>query len=256
MVLYDGNVTPDHEGWTVIQIVCGPQLSLNEGWFNQHVELCPGYSPPGGQSAIYGRSLEDFDGAGSFFVDWRTQTTAPVSELIWGGGVDLSLGSFGNTNYHFRIARDQAQLNRDNLLPMPHIDIEPDVPHSYRLELYGAQQYIWYIDGRVVDAGVPEGTYPSYTPRVNWRAKAAWVANTSRLDYIRYGTLVPAERGDVNCDGHIDNFDIDPFIQVLIDPVGYQAAHPGCSLISADANGDGRTNNFDIDAFIALLAGD
>lgn len=63
------------------------------------------------------------------------------------------------------------------------------------------------------------------------------------------------ERGDVNCDGNVNNFDINPFVLALTDPVAYAAAYPACDIQLADINGDGRVNNFDIDAFVALLVG-
>lgn len=59
--------------------------------------------------------------------------------------------------------------------------------------------------------------------------------------------------GDVNCDGLVNPFEIDPFILALTNPPGYAAAFPACSILSADCNGDGRVNAFDIDPFIALL---
>ncbi len=37
----------------------------------------------------------------------------------------------------------------------------------------------------------------------------------------------PFAVGDLNCDGAIDAFDIEPFILALTDPVGYGTAYPG-----------------------------
>jgi hypothetical protein len=65
-------------------------------------------------------------------------------------------------------------------------------------------------------------------------------------------TLVP---GDLNCDGLVNAFDIDPFILALTDPVAYAAAYPNCNILNADCNGDSAVNAFDIDPFIALLTG-
>jgi hypothetical protein len=59
--------------------------------------------------------------------------------------------------------------------------------------------------------------------------------------------------GDVNCDGTVDAFDIDPFVMALVDPDAFQAAYPACSLSHADINGDGAVNAFDIDAFVQCL---
>jgi hypothetical protein len=59
--------------------------------------------------------------------------------------------------------------------------------------------------------------------------------------------------GDLNCDGLVNNSDVDPFVLALTNPTEYAAAHPGCDIWGADANRDGAINNFDVDAFVALL---
>lgn len=63
--------------------------------------------------------------------------------------------------------------------------------------------------------------------------------------------------GDMNCDGALDNFDIDPFVLYLADPDGgYALEYPDCpGRWPADTNQDGVVNNFDIDAFVELLTG-
>ena len=63
------------------------------------------------------------------------------------------------------------------------------------------------------------------------------------------------EPGDLNCDGAINAFDIDPFVLALTDPAGYAMAYPDCDHMLADINGDGTVNSFDIDPFVELLAG-
>ncbi|MBU0638469.1 MAG: trypsin-like peptidase domain-containing protein [Planctomycetes bacterium] len=68
----------------------------------------------------------------------------------------------------------------------------------------------------------------------------------------------PYEKGDLNCDGLIDGFDIDPFVLVLSteEPFDdYYAQYPNCDHRLADINADGRIDGFDIDAFVALLSG-
>ena len=59
--------------------------------------------------------------------------------------------------------------------------------------------------------------------------------------------------GDLNCDGTVSNFDIDPFVLALTDPAAYAAAYQECDYKNADANGDCGVDNFDIDSFVALL---
>ncbi|MGE0482125.1 MAG: hypothetical protein AB7Q17_16820 [Phycisphaerae bacterium] len=63
------------------------------------------------------------------------------------------------------------------------------------------------------------------------------------------------DRGDLNCDARIDNFDIDPFVLALVSPDDYAQQYPGCDRMLADVNVDGRVDNFDIDPFVALLVG-
>jgi hypothetical protein len=60
-------------------------------------------------------------------------------------------------------------------------------------------------------------------------------------------------RGDTNCDGGIDFFDIDPFVLALFDPAAYMAAFPACDFRATDVNGDGATDFFDIDSFLGVL---
>ncbi|MBL8878585.1 MAG: hypothetical protein JNG88_05640 [Phycisphaerales bacterium] len=69
------------------------------------------------------------------------------------------------------------------------------------------------------------------------------------------GTDNGCGNGDVNCDGFTNNFDIDPFVQLLTDSDGYTAAFPNCPWVNADINCDGVVNNFDIDPFVAALTG-
>ncbi len=61
--------------------------------------------------------------------------------------------------------------------------------------------------------------------------------------------------GDLNCDGLINNGDIDPFVLAVTDEAGYVATYPDCDRSRADCNSDGLVNNGDIDAFVALLGG-
>jgi hypothetical protein len=61
--------------------------------------------------------------------------------------------------------------------------------------------------------------------------------------------------GDLNCDGLVNAFDIDPFVLALTDPVAYAATYPWCDVMLADINRDGLVNAFDIDPFVQLLTG-
>ena len=224
--------SPENEGWDIIQIYCEPELWIEDGWFFQYVDLCPGEPPPGGQTAAYRRSLADFIGQDEFFIEWVVETDADRSEIPWGGGVALSAWSLGGVNYAFSIAGDLAELNRDNLLRIIEVEITPG-PHTHRLELFGAELYVWYIDGEIVDSGVPEGAYPSSNPNMNFRNKAAWGPNLARWNYIRYGTI-STQPGDFNSDGEIDFYDLYFFYECLTTEAGGWA---GCAWADMDFSG-------------------
>lgn len=70
------------------------------------------------------------------------------------------------------------------------------------------------------------------------------------------GAAAPAWalRGDLNCDGVVNNFDIDAFVLAVSDPTAFALAYPGCELRNADINRDGVVNNFDIDEFVRCVA--
>lgn len=62
--------------------------------------------------------------------------------------------------------------------------------------------------------------------------------------------------GDMDCSGVVDADDVAPFIQALLDPDGYDAAHPDCDKDLADINADAARDGDDIALFTqCLLAG-
>lgn len=63
----------------------------------------------------------------------------------------------------------------------------------------------------------------------------------------------PPKPGDLNCDGFIDNFDIDPFLLALTGDADYELRYFFCDANLADVNQDGQADLFDIDPFIQRL---
>ena len=61
--------------------------------------------------------------------------------------------------------------------------------------------------------------------------------------------------GDINCDGAINAFDIEPFLLALFEPDEYAIQYPNCDINLGDINGDGLINAFDIEPFVDLLFG-
>ncbi len=114
--------------------------------------------------------------------------------------------------------------------------------------------FLWR-DGTLVDLN-------SYlAPDSGWQLNAAWSINDQgriagvgqHLGQPRAFLLTPLVTGDLNCDGAVNAFDIDPFVLALTDPAAYAAAFATCGVMAADVNGDGVVNAFDIDPFVALL---
>lgn len=63
----------------------------------------------------------------------------------------------------------------------------------------------------------------------------------------------PTITGDSNCDGRVDNFDIDAFVMSIVDARTFAAFYSNCPALNGDVNHDGRTDNFDISPFVDCL---
>ena len=235
VVSFEASSLPERDGWQIFQLFCDPTVWTETGWLYHDVQMCEDSDPPEGQVAAYERSLADFIGMDTFFVEWVVETTADRSEIPFGGGAALSAWSHGGVNYVFFIARDQAKLNRDNTLPIIFVDIEPGVPHHFRLALFGSVLYVWYIDGEIVDSGVPEGDFlAALNPNISFRAKARFLPNLTKWDYIRYGTIPDDGSADFNSDGQVDAEDLYYFQECLTTEAGGWA---GCAWADMDESG-------------------
>ncbi|MBL8880792.1 MAG: hypothetical protein JNG88_16885 [Phycisphaerales bacterium] len=73
--------------------------------------------------------------------------------------------------------------------------------------------------------------------------------------FARYGCVTTVNRGDLNCDGLVNAYDIDAFVLAMQDAARYAETYPDCRIQNADTNADGAVNAFDIDPFVALLVG-
>jgi hypothetical protein len=91
-----------------------------------------------------------------------------------------------------------------------------------------------------------DGTFGGFDLAPGYRWQVAYVGGEVIL-------TVGERTGDLNCDGVVDFFDIDPFVTVLVDPAGYATAYPSCDPQQGDIDDDGFVNFFDIDPFVELL---
>jgi hypothetical protein len=192
VISYEGTVFPETEGWRRSTSLLYSDRTIENGWLVQRAEVIP--TPPyldTQEDDFYYHSLAAFSGASFFFLEWRVEADGPSSAIASVAPASIvAYGSFG-IGYHFTIADDQIRLIRDNLLPIVFVDIEPGVPHTYLLELYGSDLYQFFIDGQLIDSGVPEGAYPTPDSEIVFGARAATPegVTTVRWDYIRYGVI-------------------------------------------------------------------
>lgn len=110
--------------------------------------------------------------------------------------------------------------------------------------------------GTVFQNDPPVGTRLLY--QTTWGASVELEYTLTTGDRASYNTQFNIEgplypTGDLNCDGVVNNFDIDPFTEALTNPKRYELSYPNCDILNADINGDGTIDNFDIDAFLGLL---
>ncbi len=71
-------------------------------------------------------------------------------------------------------------------------------------------------------------------------------------EFVAESPVLPHD-GDMNCDGSLDFFDIDPFVTAVFDAGAYGQAFPQCSIDKADVNDDASVDFFDVDPFVELL---
>ena len=112
---------------------------------------------------------------------------------------------------------------------------------AWQLWLYRAGQ-TWQITN---------DPFNNYNADINGHGDIPWEAGDPFDVDIKLLKRFP--RGDLNCDGTVDAFDIDPFVLALTDPSQYESAYPDCDNLLADLNADGEANAFDIDPFVQVL---
>ncbi len=214
---------------------CEPDRWIEDGRLLQHVEQAC-WPPPGGDIDRYVRPLADFVGEEEFFIEFRMQTDGDQSEIPGVAPSSLVAGGFSIISYDFVISRDLVRFQRDDFQVTVFVEIEPSSFHTYRIELYGADQYFIYIDGEVINSGVPGGAFPDNEKNViAWRVKVWYLPNTTQWDYVRLGTTPQNSSGDFNPDLEVDSYDLYYFQECLSSEAG---SWPGCAWADMDFDGD------------------
>lgn len=63
----------------------------------------------------------------------------------------------------------------------------------------------------------------------------------------------PPLPADLNCDGLVNNYDIDPFVLAVTSPGLYALEYPDCDILAGDMNHDGHVTYGDIGGFVAAI---
>ena len=129
--------------------------------------------------------------------------------------------------------------------------IDIDFNESYTVRAFDGSQPVADLTLDDNDPGTA-GRLPT-----RFRLAATWISRVEIIVPAVAGYAVDdiliTRVGDANCDGRVDNFDIDPFVLAVVDGTAYAVAHPDCYIRNADIDEDGLVTNFDIDPFVDCL---
>lgn len=234
---------PVSEGWVLSVEHCEPNSWNDQGWYHQELDLeaCPP-GPGGGRESFY-RSLQPFNGISTFFSEFRVHTDGDRSEIPGGAPTVVAMGNNAGVGYNVTVARDLVKFLRDVDLPILFIEIEPDIPHTCRIEQY-PDWYAFYIDGHLIDEGVLDGPFPAYESLITWRGRSWYLPCKNTWDYIRYGKIPEDGSGDFDSDGSAALNDF-YFAQECLtnDRMGINGgpdlnSGPGCRFADFDADSD------------------
>jgi hypothetical protein len=196
VVTYDGSHFPEEgeDGWTRLDSVYQADRWIDNGWLVQSAEIAVIGPPEEGERDFYRRELADQAGSGDWYLEWVMWTDGPQAFASVSPAV-IAAGGTSGVLYQLTVAEDRIRLLRDATLPLVFADIEPGLAHTYRLELHGSESYAFSIDGTVIDAGIPEGPYPTSDSRITFGASAAIEGSATRWDYIRFGVIPEPSSG-------------------------------------------------------------
>ena len=150
-------------------------------------------------------------------------------------------------------------LQRDNKAPTVLLSVAAMDDLTVNFDVAAADEdgtvetYVWdFGDDETSTSPSPAHTYAA----PGWYLVSCTVTDDDGVSITDWRHLnVPPLAGDLNCDGAVDNFDVDAFVLALVQPEAYYATYPDCNHLHADANGDGSVDSFDIDPFVDLLTG-
>ncbi|MFQ5415258.1 MAG: hypothetical protein ACE5E6_12445 [Phycisphaerae bacterium] len=223
VILYEGNALPERVGFERIQVFDADRW-VHAGRFFQQIDIGAGSGGPyDGEYDGYQMALRPFI-ATPFFTEWRMMTDAPDSEVDGNNGGARMIAVGGGVNYHFNMASGLALILRGYPFPTLYFDIDPGVPHTYRLEVYGADYFEFRIDDIAMDSGLPEAEFPTADALVSFGGQYFLSDHRAQWDYVRFGTIPIDGSGDYDSDGDVDHADFAMMHECLY---GYGDGPPG-----------------------------
>ncbi len=266
----DGNGVIDpgemvHVGWSTAD---GSSHVLDMYWTDASGNRIPG------SKILNITSGWTYETAGYVTVDWHNIFTTEWGEMFPIEILELAVGVFPEP-WPLEELNWENQLLNDMLEPMPggSFVLEPqeamtlalpfDVPPGSAVVLRyfvtgpgsdaWATDWVQFLTPAGPDLGaccVATTCYGTMTLDECMAFEGEWFPgmDCDSPDFGCPGEEVRCTPGDINGDGLVNAFDIDPFVAVL---VGVETDPDW--VCSADCNGDGLVNAFDIDPFVALL---
>lgn len=252
VVTYEASVFPELEGWEHrLADTPGADRSLDDGWFVQSLDLPDGWPEPTGDADFYKRSLSEFVDVDQFFIEWRAVTDNP-SWLLDHSQVPAVVSAAGNMGvvYHTTLTDSKTQLFRTTSIPLVFVEVLPGEPHVYRVEMRGSDSFAWFIDGTIVETGVPRNPYPDPTAFLIWGARRSYIDASVGWDYLRFGVIPQDSSGDYDSDSVLTLFD-QYFVHDCLTKDGPgifggpgQNAGPGCRFADFDSDTDADLLDF------------
>jgi subtilisin family serine protease len=235
-VLIDDNYESDL-GWTVWN-----DASLATGAWERGVPVSSSGAPPA-----------DFDGSGQCYLTDNvmnhdvdggpTILTSPVLDASNGGELTMTYARWFSCDDILPPAQDFLDLAVSN-----------DDGASWTLIGHYPSDAAWVQESvRLSDYVVPTAQMRVRFSTMDQPNNSQTEAAIDAVQVVELYCHLANEIGDLNCDGQVNAFDIDPFVLALTSPETYATTFPNCDYMLADANCDGAVNAFDIDAFVVCL---
>jgi hypothetical protein len=240
IMLLDDHFESD-QGWTVSN-----DPSLATGAWQRVVPLTSG---------TIGAPVTDFDGSGNCYV-----TENQVACDVDGGPTVLTSPVLDASSADDLVLKYARWFTCDDILPPAQDYLNVEASNDGGAS-WVPMQHLAAFRNWVYDT-VHVGDYLPLTSQMRVRFSTMDQPNNSiseaGIDAVKLVNIhcdQPGTLGDLNCDGTVNGYDIDPFVLALTDPDAYATAFGDCDIHNADVNGDGQINGYDIDPFVSLLTG-